>query len=322
MAAEQDEGLRLLRLAGAICRHAIPLAGLRASAVWKLPLGLDPTLLLSGRLLSSSVIDCLNASQTAGVGWLSNDGFIEGCLSKFMLINDETPDHVLQLAPIGIYLSPNSRRIPNLNDGALREIGDRFQPQFLDYRLRNHRAVCASNFSVPEFAAPMRRVAEAFGACFPKDEDLQKCIVELLQPKNDSIRTVRRGGLDSLVVEALLVLCHENKDAVLVGEVTEITNAILAFRGESIKLPARKVGAILDILGFDRTKSAKGYGFALLRETRREIHELGRALDVPTLRDGVTGCEFCNLADLSENVRRECSEHYEHVGTKSVLKGK
>jgi hypothetical protein len=297
MAAEQEEGLRLLRLAGAICRHAIPLAGLRANAIWKLPVGLYPTLLLSGRLSPSSVIDCLNASQTAGVGWLSNDGFLEGCSPKIVLINDETPDHVLRLAPIGIYVSPNSRQIPNLNDGVLREIGDRLQPQLLDYRLRNHRAVRASSFSVPEFVGPMRRVGEALGASFPKDEDLQKRVVELLQPKDDSTRTIRRGGLDSFVVEALLVLCHENKDAALVGEITNITNGILAFRGERIRLSARKVGAILGILKFGRTKSANGYGFALLRETQREIHELGRALDVPTLRDGVAVCEFCNSAD-------------------------
>ena len=58
-AAELTDGLRMLRVGGALCRHAITLAGFRPGAVLTLPSDLLPTLLLSGGLRSSSTIDCL-----------------------------------------------------------------------------------------------------------------------------------------------------------------------------------------------------------------------------------------------------------------------
>ncbi len=295
-AAEFIDGLRMLRVGGALCRHAITLAGFRPGAVLTLPSGLLPTLMLSGGLRSSSMIDCLQASQAAGFGWLNFNGFAEGCSAKVVLIDDSTPDEVFQLASVSIYLGKTNRPLRNLDEFALRKIADRFLPRLLKYRLKHHRAVRDSTFDAPEFAGGIRTLAQTFGRCFPKDPELQKRVAELLHPKDEAARTTRRDRLDAIVVEALLVFCHEGKASVRVGEIAEMANTILEGRGERIQLSARKVGDLLNGVNIERRKTEQGYGFALLRETQLAIHARARALDVPTLRDGVARCEFCGPA--------------------------
>ena len=86
-AAERTDGLRMLRVGGALCRHAITLAGFRPGAVLTLPSGLLPTLLLGGGLRSSSVIDCLQASQGCGFRlaefqWIRGGLQCEGCADR------------------------------------------------------------------------------------------------------------------------------------------------------------------------------------------------------------------------------------------------
>jgi len=193
-----------------------------------------------------------------------------------------------------IFLESPPNPVLVLTDDALSGLAAKFQPQLLAYRLNNFKLVRNSTFDVVEFAGATRETARAFGMCVPDAPELQAGVVRLLRGQDVAARGARWAGLDSLVVEGLLFLCHEtDRENVYVGELCDAVNGILVGRNERLRVKARKVGAILRSLNVVAERDAKGYAFPLLNEVRLRIHELGRALEVPSLRQGVAGCEYC-----------------------------
>jgi hypothetical protein len=116
------------------------------------------------------------------------------------------------------------------------------------------------------------------------------------------MRPARWGDIDTVVIEALLFYCHERKnDGIYVGEVTEIAQKILAGRGESVLLNARKVGGTLRLLGLRiEPRDSRGYMLLLTQARCRQVHELARGYDVPTMQDGVVRCKYCDPANRDE----------------------
>ena len=302
-AAEEAAGRNLLRVLACLCRHPLPLADLRSAGMWNLPRGFCPTLLLSQSALSSATVSALRASQHRGFGVLQCDGVVDACCAKAILIDDNTPEELRRLCSVQIYLPPTQCAAAALDESTLRNIANCFQPILLQYRMENHAAVRRSTFDVPEFTGATRLAARIFGSCVANDPELEAGVVAVLKAQDESARGTRWMRLDSLVVEALLVPCHENKQAVHVGEVEKLVNMILEGRGESIKVKARKVGAVLRSLSLLSVRDNRGYGFLLSKETRRAIHQLGRALEVPTLKKGVDGCELC--AEIAPDAGRK-----------------
>lgn len=293
VAADPAEGANFLRGLTSLCRHPLPLADLKSADMRNLPHGLHPTLLMTQPTLSSAAIKALQASQHRGFGVLKGDDVVDTRCAKVFLINDATPEELLCLCSTQIYLRSTQRPTTVLDDSLIRERADLLQPQLLRYRLENHAAVQQSSFDVPEFAGATRLAARSFGACIVNDSELQAAVVALLKVQDESARGARWMKLDSLVVEALLVLCHENKEMVRVGEVATWVNGILEGRGESIKIGARKVGSVLRQLNLFSERDNRGYRFLLVKDACRAIHRLGRDLEVPTLKEGVVGCAFC-----------------------------
>ena len=131
------------------------------------------------------------------------------------------------------------------------------------------------------------------GSCFPDNPTLQIRVQELLRPQDENRRFDSACGEPAVVLEALLVLCHENKSKVHVGEVSEIANGILEARGDGYHLHPRQVGAILKPFGLGHSRDSKGYKFLLSAANKAKIHELGRSLDVSFFKGEIEQCSFC-----------------------------
>jgi len=169
------------------------------------------------------------------------------------------------------------------------------QNRLLMYRLQNFAQVRSSQFDAPEFCGSTRETARALGRCFVNAVDLQAKVLDLLKARDDAERTEGKGRLEAVVVEALVVVCHEKRPSVHVGQVAELANAILSRSGESLQLSPKEVGAKLKQLGFRTTRlDAAGRGIYLVSERCALIHKLGREFGVPTLREGRPGCPHCN----------------------------
>jgi hypothetical protein len=293
VAGDTGDATQFIQVLSASCRHALPLADLEPSAVARLPRGLYPTLLFSQSSFSSSAVRSLLASQYRGFGVLQSTGIADLCCSKAIVFDEGTPEDLFAMPCAQIYITPD-RNPPMVKDVDLRRIAARFQPLLLDYRLSNHAAVRNSTFDAPQFSGPTREMARAFGACIVDDPELQAGVVAVLKGQDEATKGARWTGADSLLAEALLVLCHEQtRKSIYVGDLTDVLNGILKGRKETVELSPRKVGGLLRALNLVTERDAKGYGFLLLNEVRRKIHDLARALDVPQLRENVERCEYC-----------------------------
>jgi hypothetical protein len=183
---------------------------------------------------------------------------------------------------------------PQLLDAkALRRIAKTFQPQLLLYRLKNRSRVAKVNFDPDTLSGATRALASVLGSCFPDSEELHKRVVKLLEPQDEERRLDHARCESAVVLEALLIACHEGRASVHVGEIAELANGILDLRGDGYGLEARKVGSILRSFSLGLRRDSRGYGFLLSTECQRRIHQLGHALDVPFFQGKIDKCDIC-----------------------------
>ncbi|MGC2186502.1 MAG: hypothetical protein WA637_24760 [Terriglobales bacterium] len=124
--------------------------------------------------------------------------------------------------------------------------------------------------------------------------DLQACLAMQLQGHDEGLRLDRVSQIHSILVEALLVCCHERRPAVHVSEIADLTNDILSRQGELLELSAREVGGKLKTLGFRTTRlDSAGRGRYILGENCKRIHELGALYLAPSLKEPLPGCPHC-----------------------------
>ena len=107
------------------------------------------------------------------------------------------------------------------------------QNQLFSYRLVHFGKVKASDFDVPEFSGSIRGLGRTLGACIVEAPDLQACLVAHLQAHDEAVRLDRVSQIHSILVEALLVCCHERRSAVHVSEIADLANDILSRQGEN-----------------------------------------------------------------------------------------
>ena len=291
-AADSGLAVQLLQVLGAVCRHALTLAGLQAG-LGALPRSLCPTLLFSQASFSAAGVRTLLASQRRGFGILQPVGVTDAFCAKAMVIDEETPKQLIAMPSAEIYLAPGQEALM-VDDKFLLETAARFQPRLLDYRLKNYLAVGKSMFDAPSLAGDTREIARVFGACLTNDPELQSGVMEVLRPQDAAARAARWTALDSLVVEGLLILSHEkNRASIHVGDLTKVVNGILFDRKEQVQLESRKVGGLVRALNLATDRDSKGFGLLLLNDVKKKIHELARVLDVPALRANTRPCEYC-----------------------------
>jgi hypothetical protein len=170
-----------------------------------------------------------------------------------------------------------------------------FQPQFLEYRVRNLAAILQSDFDVPELTGESRVIARVLGACIVEAPRIQARVRPLLEDREIEMREVRFTDCTCVVVEVLFAGCHEPKrQAIRVKEVTEGTNAILKARGENMELHRRAVGAILEKLRVRREpRNSMGRRILLTTKVKRTIHTLARDHKVESIEQRMPICALC-----------------------------
>ena len=283
----------LLRVLGALCRHAMLLAGISPGGLDELPTSLRPTLLFHLPEQNVPAERLLHTSHLPGFGVLGKCGLQEFAFAKAVYLGQRASRDSWANDCVRIPLAPPQGRTPTLDRRTDAKLTAEFQSKFLTYRINKYASVRNAQFDVAEFTGPTRELARCLGACVVGDAELQSGVIARLRPQDEAVRVERSMQLEYVIVEALLVLCHEKRDRVYVGEVTELVNGILSGGGEAMLLNAREVGAKLRSLNLFTERDATGYAFRLLNENRSRVHELARAYDVPSVQEGVNGCAHC-----------------------------
>lgn len=291
-AADEWDASRFLGLLACFCRHALPLAIFNMPQVWRLPPGCAPTFLVSDPEPSKHLVRFLNATQHQGFALPRAGQTVSRPFSAVILDCDRGLRGIAPSSFCRIDATPRTRpELPNAE--ALRRIEDKFQSQLLSYRLQHRSRVARATFDASDLSGSTRALASVLGSCFPDNRNLQDRAKDLLKPQDEDRRFDCACGETAVVLEALLVLCHEEKEKVHVGEVADIANEILELRGDGYQLDARRVGAMLKPLRLGQSRDCKGYKFLLSTANKRRIHELARSRDVSFFKGDIEPCQFC-----------------------------
>jgi hypothetical protein len=292
----QEEAAILLQLLAATCRRALLLSDVSIATWGFLQTALRPTLIISTRRLRAPILDFLEASSMRHQYVVRKGQLLD--LFGATVIYERIPSgaHSLIGSAICVTLTPARDRLPVVSDQDREKIANEMQRKLLLYRLLTYNKVRESRFDVPRFTAAVRTRARVLGACVADDSDLQSSLVTVLQGQDEDARITRSFSLESILVEALLFLCHEDDEraSAIVGDIAKVMNTILKGRGEPLELEPRKVGDVLRALQFFPVRQGSAArGISLLLADRRQVHCLARDYDVPTIRDGVK-CPQCN----------------------------
>jgi hypothetical protein len=282
------EAVGVLRLLGWFCRHPVLLTdiGLRV------PERLRPTRLICQP--GTSLERYLAPLQLSGFATFRQNCLHELSGATAIYCGEGEPRNPFLDSCLGIPIFPSrvlfSYADEEQESAAIEEIRD----QLLGYRLVHFSRVKASNFDVLEFNGSIRGLARALGACIVDAPALQASLVLRLQTHDEAVRLDRISEIPSILLEALLVCCHERRPAVYVQEIADVANDILSRHDETLKLSARQVGGKLKNLGFRTERlDAAGRGLYVLGENCRRVHELAKIYCVPSLQAGLRGCPQC-----------------------------
>jgi len=311
------EVLQFLRLLGCFCRHAIPAVFFEPAGHWNLPAGCSPTFVISDPRQFSSRLRFLGATQCHGFEMARSGRIVNRPFSAVVLESDHELDDTVPNTFCRINATPQIR--PQILDAkALGKIAGAFQPQLLMYRLKNRSHVASVTFDPSSLSGATRALASVLGSCFPDCEELQTRVVRLLEPQDEERRLDHARCESAVVLEALLIACHEKKANAHVGEVADLANGILDVRGDGYRLEARRVGSIVRSFSLGLRRDSLGYGFLLSTECKGRIHQLARSLDVPFFRGQIEKCDICKK--LSPDAHHERDVRHVHCAHKSGTK--
>jgi len=192
-----------------------------------------------------------------------------------------------------IPVTPGRRLVGPGDEERYRAAVDEVRAKLFNYRLAHYEEVQSSQFDVLDLTGSTRQIARGLGACLVNAADLRDRLIAILRDQDESVRAEQIAEM-SPILEALIVVCHERRKDVHVGEIAKLTSDILDVRGERIELSPREVGSKLKLLGLRTCRlGAGGRGFKLTQETCARIHQAAKAFGVPAIENGLEACPHC-----------------------------
>jgi hypothetical protein len=282
------EAVALLRLLGWFCRHPV----LLTDAGLSVPDCLRPTRLISQPHANTKKL--LAPLQLSGFVTSRNGSLQEISSATAIYLGDWELRSPFIDSCLRIPITPARVLVSSSDEQREAAVIEDVQNQMLSYRVVHFGKVQASDFDAPKFSGSIRGLARSLGACIVDAPDLQASLVMQLQGHDEALRLDRISHIHSVLVEALLVCCHERRPAVYVKQIADVANIILSRQGELFELSAREAGGKLKTLGFRTTRlDSAGRGLYVLGENCRRIHELGTLYRVPSLKERLPGCPHC-----------------------------
>ena len=271
------EGELILRTLRIFCYHPLLMAGLTAANLEQVPWDLRLTLLVSEPNLDKRMALLLDCSTCRGYQSIREGRPHDYFGPKAIYLGADLPATSM-INSVHINASDTvkgeSHRASHLSDDMIQH----FQDQLFGYRVNNIQEVFQSDFNASGLSSEAHAIANALGACIVDAPSLQAELVSALMPQSQQQIAERLDDLGTLVVGAAFALCHQGKDAILVGEIAAEVNRILLSRGERLQFSAEKVGYKLKKIGLlSRRLGGAGNGFLLDHSTQLRLHEVGAA---------------------------------------------
>ncbi len=292
---QAGQGSRLMRLLRCLYRRSLLLAQTTLGGICLVPSALQPALFIESGTCDAPLLKLLRLlnQHDAYVPWKGQLISLSG--AKVVCTEGSLSGDLAAAGYTEIRVPPARRSLPFLDQRTQQQIAEEFQPKLLMYRLVNYRRAFISEFDVPELPSPVRELARTLGASVPEEPGLQAGITPLLQGQSDQILVEPGTDLDTVVVEAMLFLCHEKgRLSFHVADVSNHVNEILEKRGEWLEISSWATGRRLGKLGITTQKlDSAGRGALLLNAMRLHVHELAWKRKVSAMHDSSEKCSYC-----------------------------
>jgi hypothetical protein len=292
----------VLQLLALVCRRPLRLAGLKRGDLFRVPMTLQPTLLLDEPDLHPATQSILQAGAHHGSYMPSANGVRDLFGPKIICSRKPLLGADLDSDALRVALIPVSGQLPMLDKKAAEEVADEFQSRFLGYVLRNSNRVQAPGFDVSDLSLPLQGLARAFGAAVVGDSELQAKILPLLRIKEEEICADRASAFDSVVLEAGLFFVHQDGWSKVRAESTaDKVEAIYKGRRSDRRVSPESVGWAWKRLGIPSGRINKaGNGIELNVTTCRLIHKLALSHGVRAIQGGFRSeCRYCRELELA-----------------------
>jgi hypothetical protein len=294
------DGARVLLFLSCLCRLALALAGPDAADLRALPDQLPATLLIFRPASSRRVRELLTTS-----GWRGFHSGRSGRLVETIGVRVFSTDVPLGNGTLGpiieIPVAPRRRRLPTLDAKKQREIAEEFQPRLLQYRLTHCGTAKSAKSDDVSSAGSTSELVSGLRACFSDAPRLSKRLSVLIEAEQ-SWDDARLGDPRVVLLEVLLARCHEEgRSELYVAEIAADVNAALFVGSGTLTLSPRLVGSLLNSVGLLTHRLGKnGRGLKLDLATRRAIHRLAGAYNVPSAQRPFQACAECAQAQDAE----------------------
>jgi len=278
----------LAEILSCVVRRPLRLAEASIAELARLPEGLSPTLVLKSPA-ARNLASLMAASADPGVKVLRAGSCLDLQFAAVVFTRQAVVIPALKVPLTG--LGDTYRQFSRAQAEAMRE---RLQPRLLGFRLSQHARVTESQFDCPEFVPEARTLARLFGATVEGEESLQARVRQTVGYLDAEYRERRSLTVEAVLLEAMLVLCHEHQVFVQIVEATELANGILLGRHAGLELSCKAAGGILrNEFGFEPQRRGPGYAIRLDSRTRERIHALAKAHSVVTLQHSTPKCMLC-----------------------------
>jgi hypothetical protein len=314
---------KLLQLLSCLCRRALLVGDVRSGSLYALTDRFNPTLLIDELDLddssrSADVLRLLRTGSTAQIPAVRNGQLFSTYGLKIIASREVPRDAPLLSRCVVVSMLPSANETRPLDDVAMRQIVQKFQPEMLMFRFVNHSRV--KSFRLPSSALHdltprMKQVALAVVAPIQGDAESVAIVLSTLRERDQAGKIERALEPEWLTEENLFRLIHEGRiHSILVGGIAASINEELKFRGEDFRISARKVGSVLKSLGLKtETLGSLGRGLLFTPAMKRQIHANARHLGISRgmiatqqgLEAGYGGrrCLLCEEFGLTDGLR-------------------
>ena len=292
---------RALQMLSLLSRHPVQIVGLRRGDIARLPMWLQPTLLLDEPDLRPAMQTILQSSTYRGARTVSSHGLFEFYGPKIVCSHHLPHSAALGTAALKATLIPIAGQLPILDKKMEEEIAEEFQARFLGHFLRNAGNAQSANFDASQFTSPIQDIARTVSTAVMGDGDVQKRILPLLAVQDEEVRADRARTCDAVVLEALLFFIHAGGwSKVRTDNIAQKVNAIFKGRGSDQQHSAESVGWAIRRLGIPSGRIARaGNGVELDASTCQLIHRLAPSHGARAMDGGLrSDCRYCRELEV------------------------
>lgn len=202
----------------------------------------------------------------------------------------------LKNVPFEIALEPERRSSSRASEIEIESACAALESKLLQWRLTNITRTSAHD-DAERFTPAVRNLMRSIAGPILDVAELKGRIISLLAGTDEEIRVDNTLRLESIVLETLMVCCHEMRSmSMSVTNICQMVNTALHLRGEQFQITQETVGRKLRGLGFRTSFINRGLkGLSLVRDTRRRIHQLSEQWRTRSWghRKRNNDCQYC-----------------------------